>query len=763
MKKGLHISIIAIALVVATTAVYADMIEIRNESDERCYCAVYYVKDKNAWRVSNVTPVAAGKNALMNRPPFKWRHDRELVCRSKIDELTESATKDQLKGWDSQNIGTTRGSTFHMQLTGDIWRGFNDANWKTRKVAGRVTREVKELGVVAAGEAAELRNRFAGGVREIKEGQVLAGSRHIASGVAKASAAPFKAVYTVAAHEVKKAFGQTHPALRNRRDQYAKKKASVRRGNQLCDEERRALELRLAHVGRTIERQLNPEKPVSTDQVPRIAIVASGGGYRAMILTLGWLAGAQREGLLDMASWLVGLSGSTWAMSTWLSGGHDTVWNARDQLFERIAGKHIVPTKNEVTGIVEACAVPLLQDQPFTLVQMYGALLANRLLSKFDRDRHRVYLSDQAARVATGSVPIPIYTAVSAHDGKTQGWMEFTPWEVGGTWLASDGAYIPTWAYGRRFWNGTSADFNLEKDLGFQMGTFGSAFAISLGEAYDHIDGVGPKALDKLLRATVVRELKSIRATEAQVPNFTFGLNGAALKGKKDMSLVDAGIVFNLPYPPVSGKRKARTPDIVIFLDASGGTIGTTLCKVADYAREHNLPFPEVTPNDCDIADDCQTLNDKGLSRKERYDKVCSVGKDAVTILRSKNGGPTVIYVPRVNDPSVWPQLDNSGDPSQPNELREYAPLVRDCNQCAECKHCDPIRGGFDIEECTNDGACGTAKFEYDAGMLKQLSGMAEFQMRAIAKPIFDEIKRFMIRKSGGTVQFNEPPPMVSK
>jgi phospholipase A2 len=58
-------------------------------------------------------------------------------------------------------------------------------------------------------------------------------------------------------------------------------------------------------------------EPLPADHTPRIQICASGGGYRAMIATLGALIGLEECGVLDTVTSIAGLSGSTWAMAGW--------------------------------------------------------------------------------------------------------------------------------------------------------------------------------------------------------------------------------------------------------------------------------------------------------------------------------------------------------------------------------------------------------------------------------------------------------------
>ncbi|KAG7252467.1 hypothetical protein CRUP_038306 [Coryphaenoides rupestris] len=58
-----------------------------------------------------------------------------------------------------------------------------------------------------------------------------------------------------------------------------------------------------------VEDELREEYP---NNVPNIAILGSGGGQRAMVGMLGSLYQMGKEGLLDAALYVSGVSGSTW-------------------------------------------------------------------------------------------------------------------------------------------------------------------------------------------------------------------------------------------------------------------------------------------------------------------------------------------------------------------------------------------------------------------------------------------------------------------
>ena len=104
---------------------------------------------------------------------------------------------------------------------------------------------------------------------------------------------------------------------------------------------------------------------------------------------------------------------------------------------------------------------------------------------------HKPRLSEQAFVIADGSRPIPIYTAVS-HEHKHYRWLEFTPFEVG---IAQDiNIFVPTFAFGRKFENGTSTDFAVEPSLALLQATWGSAFCATVDQMmHEMVSGIERK------------------------------------------------------------------------------------------------------------------------------------------------------------------------------------------------------------------------------------------------------------------------------
>ena len=102
----------------------------------------------------------------------------------------------------------------------------------------------------------------------------------------------------------------------------------------LPEGEQMVLKSRAAQVRSALESFLG--EPVEEQFVPSIGLACSGGGVRALLETVGWLSGAQASGLYDCLTHMSGLSGSTWALNTYLASGMSMA-DYKEYLQQRLA------------------------------------------------------------------------------------------------------------------------------------------------------------------------------------------------------------------------------------------------------------------------------------------------------------------------------------------------------------------------------------------------------------------------------------------
>ena len=210
-------------------------------------------------------------------------------------------------------------------------------------------------------------------------------------------------------------------------------------------------------------------------------------------------------------------------------------------------------------------------------------------------------------------------------------------------------------------------------------------------------------------------------------------MDASPIKKQKYIAMVDAGISFNLPYPPISGERPERKADIIIFLDASGGRPSNEFKKVEEWAKTHNLAFPPIKYSFSHVLE-----KEPGIISVSTEE----IGNRAITVFRNPQDQncPIVIYMPLVKDQYL---VDQSLD--QFNDLKHLV---------------EP----FNLEECMNT-YCDTFNFYYPRNVAEQLNALVEFNVRATANIIWDAIKWFIIpptqRPSVETATPSRPFPLA--
>lgn len=455
------------------------------------------------------------------------------------------------------------------------------------------------------------------------------------------------------------------------------------------DEEKEFIANRLRFVKEKVEDLLHVQ--LDENRVPKIGFVFSGGGFRSMLTTLGFLQGAQETGLLDATLYYSGLSGSTWAIAPWLASGK-TIYDFSEHVAGKLEyGMDDINTPYELSEIVETFITKLLSWQVVSTIDIYGAIIANTLLKNIFASPTLVKLTESHAYIKDGCTPMPIYTAIQANL-KHYEWMEFSPFETGSSFLKS---YIPTWAYGRTFENGVSNNYAPEQTLGYFLGIFGSAFEVSLRDIvrmsasnlsyYGHqLPHFLAQSLKKLLNLILDSFLGEMRLFPSILSNFTFNYINSPIIDQPHIALVDAGIDFNLPLPPLL--RAARAMDIIVIYDASADIQGAPeLLRAENYARQRNLKFP---PINYEIAD------------KQTISIFCDEQDRSV---------PIIIYLPRIKN-------------------HHYSTE-------------------FDPEICVGEAYCNTYNFTYKPEESAMLMGFAKHAIKQHAEDIKSVIKNLLISK----------------
>ena len=394
-------------------SIYADEIEVFNKTSLPINAAIYYYKN-DAQIAGPIKEIPSQSSIKMRRPDRKLGYDRQLLFSFNKFDLTNSVSRDKLYTIGSSNVGTLQGSQVFIDLTKGHLAGHNYLEWKViEPIKGQIKKGISYLDDVTLGQ---LRRLYAN-------------------------------------------------------HQYGTRVARLRVASDICGEEKTYLANRLPRAKAKLENILGLK--LQDGQMPKIALCGSGGGYRAMLNTLGSMIGAEDIGLLDSSIYISGLSGSTWALATWTHLGMP-LQQFQDYLLNRIKN-NFFKIGFDLNAVTQNLLRKFSFKQPISLVDIYGSFIAKNLLSG---DINSINLANQTKTIEGGKWIMPIYTAIATK--LPYEWVEFTPYEVGGDAL---GGYVPSWSFGRSFLNGQSQDFAPPpQTLGYLMGMWGSAFAANYKE-----------------------------------------------------------------------------------------------------------------------------------------------------------------------------------------------------------------------------------------------------------------------------------------
>lgn len=481
--------------------------------------------------------------------------------------------------------------------------------------------------------------------------------------------------------------------------------ALVRIGNTINEQELAFREVRFPIVKKALEKFLDIN--FDDEDMLEIAFCGSGGGMRAKTSSLGFCFAADSVGLLDAVMYMAGVSGTTWFLAPWISSGLP-LSKYKERALKDLCHGLDIQSLYDFEHIFDAFWVKFAFNQHVNLIDLFGALLGNNMLRAFGKEQHMIYLSEQQKIIADGAFPLPVYTAVLADRNMPNYWFECTPFEVGSRWLK---AYVPSWAFGRKFKKGKSCSFAPEQSLGFMLGMFGSAFAASFEEMYNRsfqymelpafltgIPGANHifNALKKIIAKIVYQsDIGEFRVSWAQLYNYVYQMNDIPFHNHKRIRFVDAGTEFNNPIfaayrkPPFGG-----APDVIFVFDAST-RVGMEQLELAQtYAREHDFMFPSLDKEDAD--------------------------KRALTVYQDEMNPdiPLILYMPFVIDQKLLECC------AENEKLNRYIEQLKN----------------FDLKTEVEAGFADTFTFEYTREQAEQLVSVSEFNFLAHV----DEIKKML-------------------
>lgn len=472
---------------------------------------------------------------------------------------------------------------------------------------------------------------------------------------------------------------------------------------------------RIPVVRKTLEKFFDKDLSDFEDDDLRIGFVGTGGGYRALILTAAYLAAFQEIGLYDAFMYLSSLSGSTWTVAPMISLGATPasyvqvlLTKVRNNQFSPLKLEQALLTnKNNIEALVNTLIWPkFVFGQPIRSIDFYGFLLSQVL---FGPDGYKQHLSDQWPKIRDGAVPMPIYTAVSMSQKEDKSysydWWEFNPVDVRVTLPVEDQSLnfsIPSYSFASEFTAGKNLEIAPEQGLGYMLGIFGSAYAINFKDISRFVaDGISKLegnmfSLEKVkyfIASSVVNIIKELdlgktRFSPAQIFNPLKGVSDVPdwLKEKDFLTLVDAGIAYNIPARPLLWP--ARKLKVIIIGESSSSAQSAKELKkfFADAKATYDYNYKRI---------------DDGSNKTLRLYKDLDNPK-----------APRIIYITFLKDEQLMILAEEKD-----KALRHLI----------QTTHIDT----FDPSKCIENSFCGTFNFDYTEAQMLQLLGMAEFNVRA--------------------------------
>lgn len=559
----------------ATAKDRTDTITLLNTTDDTIHVALYYDDGQTAYRWGQPQSLAPQGKTSLQRPERKCLQEQLGVCTKYYDRnLYFSRSSNDLKKVMHHkqapyvNAGGLKGTGFVVYDLNGSLKGALELTWKAQKTGKTIAKILKP------------------DVSKVKE---------------KYDALDYPGKTTT---------------------------ATVRTNSSLSDQEASFRIKRTAEYVRPackalFKKMYNKELPDNIP-TPTIALCVSGGGCRAMFVLAGLLAAAEEANFMPFLSYIATLSGSTWALGSWLYYGK----SAREHLTYLCKQfTSSIWSDFDILHVQEAVLRKQAYGQPDSIIDIYGALLGNKLFKSYapHKNPNELFWGMSLPKVDAAAVPFPLYTAVTPRNFSDlvptgnpfdyYHWLTFDPYEVSIT-----NKSIPSWSFGRFFSDGTSVANIPPCSVGYLMGMCGAAMSINTRDVGSIVlKSIQPKYADSFINLISKNNTLSLlmqqRGSPAKVPNFL--ADGV-------MTIVDAGVDLIFPFPPLL--KRERTVDIIISIDGSAGIkLAPGLRGFRDYLTKNNIDFPEFD--------------------------LSTIGRTPHTVLwdKKKIDSPMLIHIPLIN------------------------------------------------------------------------------------------------------------------
>jgi len=387
----------------------------------------------------------------------------------------------------------------------------------------------------------------------------------------------------------------------------------------LCEAEIAARAARSAEIRRHLG---IPDEAIKT---PTIALVTSGGGMRAMIGSVGFFNALKEMGILDIATYTSAASGSTWQTAKWMHCEENPFVSYKDCPDPDIWCSDVLPQESasrDISKLVATGEAPLSRDvikdmivhglQNLSLLLGYAVMLSKKLGTDAIGANHQTWVK----KGSSGKFPIPVCSASFLGDDDNFHWVDFTPFEIGSTFLKSFFALDDF-----RIGNTTPPP-----KLSQLMGIWGSIFYATIKEELEEIGITLPEWMRGMVEKTSILHGISVANVNYNRVDPTTG-ELLPMANQKFIPYRDAGLISNLPIPPML--RPERGVDLLVVFDAT--------------AFEHVPPYYEFS----ELVTAVPALKDV-LPKDHTFP----------CVFPATNDYPTIIYIPAMFNKEYDPAFD---------------------------------------------------------------------------------------------------------
>ncbi|XP_032069370.1 cytosolic phospholipase A2 beta-like [Thamnophis elegans] len=427
------------------------------------------------------------------------------------------------------------------------------------------------------------------------------------------------------------------------------KNLDVRLGYELCPDEQDFLRKRKKVVADALNKLFNLGEELQEDEVPVIALLATGGGIRAMTSLYAHLSAFQKLNLLDCITYITTASGSTWTLTN-LYRHIDWSHQSLDDHINTIKRQLLKNKNNVISNIrLKQYHKELTERIESGHLSSFTALWALIQEAFLHDGVNPSKLSEQQQALNQGQNPFPIYTTINVKDGNIntfdfREWVEFNPYEVG---FLKYGAQIRSEDFDSEFFMGKVVKKIPESRICYMEGIWTNIFSPNLLDCLywtttpeefwkrwvtdmsikheNYSSGVYPATVYKPPSyhygklCEIFNDILTDRPLKGENHNFlqSFDFDKDYLDQKefmkwsdtvfdtssnkltpstKSLCLIDVGYFMN--NSGISLLKPERNVDILIFLDYEMNGILRQLKMMSDYCEVQGIPFPKVQVNE---------------------------------------------------------------------------------------------------------------------------------------------------------------------